>query len=299
VVVLDDFTKGERIVTKRSVILVVAFSTFLGASGSLLGEKGGRMAGPGLGANHPAAGNSSASTRGASKPAATTSSATNSANTNVSVRLADNAALSSRIQPLLPAGSTLAAASTGFRNQGQFIAALHVSRNLNVPFDQLKAKLTGDHAESLGRAIHDLRPDLSRKTVKRDVRTADRQAERDIDSARLANQLSTNSTLATRARALLPAGANLQNAAGGFEDARQFLLAEHVAHDLNIPFAQLKSKVTGADPVSFEHAVGAFRPDLSSAAIKSELKLGRQQTKADLLAAGGSGADPNEVAQQR
>src|SRR5439155_26462097 len=38
---------------------------------------------------------------------------------------------------------TLQAASAGFKNQGQFIAALHVSHNLNIPFDQLKAKLTG------------------------------------------------------------------------------------------------------------------------------------------------------------
>src|SRR5262249_49459966 len=174
---------------RQSVILIVGF---LATIASLLAERGGRMAGPGLGANVPSAGKPSASQRGTSKPSAITPGTMNSANTNVGARTADNTALSSRIPPLLPARSTAAAAAARIRNHGQVVAALPAGRNLNVPFDQLKAKLTGDRAESLGQAIHDLRPDLSRKTVKRDVRSAEGQAERDIDSARLANQLSTN-----------------------------------------------------------------------------------------------------------
>src|SRR6185436_10792187 len=34
-------------------------------------------------------------------------------------------------------------ASLGFKNQGQFIAALHVSRNLGIPFADLKTAMTG------------------------------------------------------------------------------------------------------------------------------------------------------------
>src|SRR5712691_6002550 len=54
-------------------------------------------------------------------------------------QIAANPALVTRLQPLLPSGMTLASAAAGFKNQGQFIAALHVSQNLNIPFAKLKA----------------------------------------------------------------------------------------------------------------------------------------------------------------
>ena len=44
---------------------------------------------------------------------------------------------------MLPTGMTLDQASLGFKNQGQFIAALHVSRNLGIPFADLKTAMTG------------------------------------------------------------------------------------------------------------------------------------------------------------
>jgi hypothetical protein len=44
---------------------------------------------------------------------------------------------------MLPAGMTLNEASKGFKNQGQFIAALHVSQNLGIPFADLKTAMTG------------------------------------------------------------------------------------------------------------------------------------------------------------
>jgi|SRR5262245_14428899 len=45
----------------------------------------------------------------------------------------------------------------GFKNYGQYVAAQHVSEHLGIPFEQLKAKLTGPNAESLGKAIQDLK----------------------------------------------------------------------------------------------------------------------------------------------
>jgi hypothetical protein len=68
--------------------------------------------------------------------------------------------LVSRIEPLLPRGSSIASASSGFRNEGQFLAALHVSRNLGIPFPTLKKAVTGADAVSLGQAIHVMRPSL-------------------------------------------------------------------------------------------------------------------------------------------
>ena len=102
---------------------------------------------------------------------------------SASARLAHNPALTSRLQSLLP-GADLQTAASGFKNLGQFVAAVHVSNNLKIPFDDLKAKVTGPNAESLGHAIQDLRPNLDHKTVKSDVKTAERQAKKDLEEAR-------------------------------------------------------------------------------------------------------------------
>jgi hypothetical protein len=169
---------------------------------------------------------------------------------------------------------------------------------LGIPFDQLKAELTEQHPDSLGQVVHDLRPNLSRRTVRNDVRMAKRQAEEDNDAAELATRLSTNATLAARAQALLPAGTSLQTAAAGFEDARQLLLVEHVAHDLNISFAQLKAEVTGATPISLKEAVSSLRPDLSATTIRSDLAVARQETKVDLQASGVFVDEQKEIARE-
>ncbi|HXJ44358.1 MAG TPA: hypothetical protein VNH18_34035 [Bryobacteraceae bacterium] len=97
--------------------------------------------------------------------------------------LAKNSALASRLQPLLPAGTNLQTAATGFKNLGQFVAAVHVAHNLNIPFDQLKNLMTGPSHDSLGRAIEALQPNLSHATVKTDVKTAVKQAHHDLEAA--------------------------------------------------------------------------------------------------------------------
>src|SRR5689334_6011330 len=111
------------------------------------------------------------------------SSTHGSGGANFATRLSSNSALSSRLQPLLPAGTNLQTAATGFKNRGQFIAALHVSQNLHIPFDQLKAEMTGAGHDSLGEAIHDLRPDLTSKLVKNNVKLADNQTKTDLESS--------------------------------------------------------------------------------------------------------------------
>jgi hypothetical protein len=72
---------------------------------------------------------------------------------------------------------TVETAAAGFRNQGQFIAALHVSRNLGIPFADLKTAMTGPTHQSLGQAIQSLRPTTLAPVA---VRTAERQARVDI-----------------------------------------------------------------------------------------------------------------------
>ena len=65
--------------------------------------------------------------------------------------------LEARLQPLLPNGMSVSDAAKGFRNWGRFVAAVHASRNLNIPFQSLKSKMTGDMPLSLGQAIQAIR----------------------------------------------------------------------------------------------------------------------------------------------
>lgn len=98
---------------------------------------------------------------------------------SVAAKLAKNTALASKLQALLPPGTDLQAAAAGFKNLGQFVAAVHVSKNLGIPFDQLKAKMTGPNAESLGKAIQQLAPNADAKAA---LKTAEAQAKADLKS---------------------------------------------------------------------------------------------------------------------
>ncbi len=104
-----------------------------------------------------------------------------------SVRLANHpaftAALGTRLAPLLPAGTTVQADAAGFRTLGQFVAAVHAANNLNIPFAELQAKMTGPNAESLGQAIQSLEPNLTPRTVRADVKQAKGQARQDVASS--------------------------------------------------------------------------------------------------------------------
>ncbi len=94
---------------------------------------------------------------------------------SLSDQLADNAKLSSQIKDLT--GTDAQQACAGFKNLGSCVAAAHVSKNLAIPFDTLRTKLTGSGAVSLGKAIHELKPDADSK---RAAQAATRQADADL-----------------------------------------------------------------------------------------------------------------------
>jgi hypothetical protein len=76
--------------------------------------------------------------------------------TPVQQKLQKNTNLASKVQSRLPAGTDLTAASAGFKNLGQFVAAVNVSHNLGIPFDQLKTSMVGNGL-SLGQSIQTLK----------------------------------------------------------------------------------------------------------------------------------------------
>jgi len=101
--------------------------------------------------------------------------------TSVSDHLEDNTKLASKLQSLLPPGTNLQQAAQRFKNLGQFVAAVHVSHNLGIPFDQLKAKMIGPPKESLGDAIHALKPTAN---AKEEAKKGEKQAKHDMDDSK-------------------------------------------------------------------------------------------------------------------
>lgn len=93
-------------------------------------------------------------------------------------RIESNPELRTRLNGMLPAGTNLQTASAGFKNQGQFIATLNVAKNLNIPFADLKARMTGSNPMSLGKAIQELKPELPESEARKEVERAEKDAKR-------------------------------------------------------------------------------------------------------------------------
>src|SRR5262245_18448531 len=97
---------------------------------------------------------------------------------DVATRLRENPDLASKLQGMLPAGMSVDSAANGFKNLGQFIAAVHVSKNLGIPFDQLKGAIVTNHM-SLGDAIHGLKPEITQEAAKLEAQKAEEQAQKE------------------------------------------------------------------------------------------------------------------------
>ncbi|HLZ42787.1 MAG TPA: hypothetical protein VKQ11_17600 [Candidatus Sulfotelmatobacter sp.] len=79
-------------------------------------------------------------------------------------------------------GGDLQKTCSGFTNLGQCIAALHVSKNLNLSFTDLQSKMA---TESLGKAIQDLGgPNVNTKS---EAKKANKQARQDLEAAQSAS----------------------------------------------------------------------------------------------------------------
>jgi hypothetical protein len=156
-------------------VAVVAFAALPAFAQHGSGHAGGPPSGVGVESSHASA--SSSSTHGNSGTSHTNASGPKS----VSDLLSQNTKLAGTLQGLLPAGTDLTAASSGFKNLGQFVAAVHVSHNLGIPFDQLKTTMIGPPKESLGQAIHILKPAADSKT---ESSKATKQAKQDMNDSK-------------------------------------------------------------------------------------------------------------------
>jgi hypothetical protein len=156
--------------SKRFGLLLAAPVLALFSAAVFAGPPGGGMGGGrGAGGMTPAPGHTDMdhSARGTSDAAAHGPS--------VSDKLADDTRLAARIKELT--GSDAQTACAGFKTVGDCVAAAHVSKNLDIPFDTLHSRLTGNGAVSLGKAVHALRPDADAKAAAAD---AGRQTRADL-----------------------------------------------------------------------------------------------------------------------
>jgi hypothetical protein len=106
----------------------------------------------------------SSTTPSTSNPAPTSTAATTTSTAApvapvpnpVSTKISKNAGQLARVKTMLPEGMTLEQASVGFRNQGQFLAALNASKSQGVNFVDLQAAMTSEGL-SLGQAVKQLK----------------------------------------------------------------------------------------------------------------------------------------------
>jgi hypothetical protein len=230
----------------------------------------------------------------------------------IAAKISSKPNLNAKVTAMLPTvnGKTMSLnyASKGFKNQGQFIAALHASQRLDCGaascFKMIKADMVDKHM-SLGQSIQDVKH-TSSSTASTEATRAEHEAEHDLDDRdahhdsrhredseherhdsqkdlshgnKLAKLISRNPQLNAKVSALLPPGMTLKKAAKGFSSERQFLSALHAAKDLGIPFAQLKAEMTGHDHDTLTQAIRELKPSVDA---RTAAKTAQQEASTDL-----------------
>ena len=102
--------------------------------------------------------------------------------------------------------------------------------------------------------------------------------------------ISQNTVLTARIGSLVPATTTPAAAEAGFRSDSDFVTTLHAAHNLNIPFEDLKAQTTGKGAVSLNRAIRKLRPDLDSKDVKENETLAAHQSERDLQQSAQAGA---------
>lgn len=265
-------------------IVGVAAATCLAAAPALADSQHGHSATPQTHAMAPKSitppTTSSTTTR--TRTTTTTSGATKTTTpmlNPIAAKISAKPQLNTKVTAMLPKNMTLDRASEGFKNQGQFIAALHVSKNVGVSFKDLKNDMTKKNM-SLGQSIQDLKKSAASKT---EAKKGETEANEDLKSPMpgqsIGHRISSNLQLNSKVQALLPSGMTLSQAAKGFSSESQFLAALHASKDLTIPFAQIKADMTGSDHDTLTRAIQELKP---TANATTAAKTAQNEAAADI-----------------
>lgn len=284
-------------------IVGVAAATWLTGAPALANPQHGHSAAPqphlaGPKSSTPMAASTSTRTKPSTRTTPTSSTSTKTTTSGpgatapmmnpIAAKIAAKPQLNARITSMLPTHVSLDQASRGFKNQGQFIAALHVSKNLGIPFKDLKSDMTTKHM-SLGQSIQDLKKSTASTT---EAKRGEAQAKEDLKSptsrVSIADRISSSTPLSAKVQTLLPSGMTLKQASQGFASERQFLAALHASKDLNIPFVQIKSEMTGRDHDSLTRAIQELKP---AANAPTAARAAGSEAAADLRSTAGPTTD--------
>ncbi len=102
----------------------------------------------------------------------------------VAAELRKNTALAKKLEALLPDGADARNAGRGFKSVGDLMAAAHASKNLNIPFSDLRRQMAGQKKLSLDKAIVQIQKDTKPDAAKAAAKTAKEQGDKDIKDAK-------------------------------------------------------------------------------------------------------------------
>ena len=139
---------------------------------------------------------SSTTTSGSKHTSTTATTTTTSGGTTLSPvqqKLQKNTNLASKLESRLPAGTDVTKAAEGFKNLGQFVAAVNVSNNLGLDFTKVKTAMVDD-GMSLGQAIQSQKASV-------DGATEARRAQSDADTLIRSTETTTSDRTTRKTRA--------------------------------------------------------------------------------------------------
>ena len=127
--------------------------------------------------------------------------------TPVQQKLQQNTNLASKLETRLPKGTDLMTAAEGFRNLGQFVAAVNVSNNLGIDFVNLKTSMVDDGL-SLGQSIQTWKPTANST---REASLAESQATVLINASTTTTTATTTTTTAKTKKPKSTSGGELND----------------------------------------------------------------------------------------
>lgn len=98
------------------------------------------------------------------------------------------------------------------------------------------------------------------------------------------DRIQENPQLSTKLNTLLQKAGwtmGLPAAAMGFTNGGQFIAAVHVANNLGIPFASLRTQMMGPPPMKLGQAIHALKPNLSAKDVDQEADKAEKEAKLD------------------
>ena len=134
-------------------------------------------------------------------------SSTTTTLTPVQQKLQQNTNLASKLETRLPKGTDLMTAAEGFRNLGQFVAAVNVSNNLGIDFVNLKTSMVDDGL-SLGQSIQTWKPTANST---REASLAESQATVLINTSSTTTTATTTTTTAKTRKPKSTSGGELHD----------------------------------------------------------------------------------------